>query len=352
MKRVALFGPGNVIYPLESDYLEALSKGSPKDVNVNVNVTVLECKDLSQDSILSRLKSPTLLGGPRAVILRDFFKADLGDLSKISDFFKKDTVAKGLPDLVILEDDSPPSKRHGAELLSSFHEVRDLSLAGLNKKERLLRARSMVESWLEARGMRMSRDAMEFFLNTVDVSYAAFIHTELEKIVTAMGKRDTITLEDVSNLAISTRQEEIYTLTESLAASDREGAIRVLNRLIDQGVHPLAILQVLSTWLLRILILKLVFTSPPQDPGGISFDLFKKRAIPRIEEELGTPIPWPLSGLKPYALYSLWKASLNFYEEEVRNALESLTDLDIALKQGSAMDRLHLELFIMRMTEI
>ena len=347
MKKIALFGPGNVIFPLESAYVETLSRGAP----TNVNVSVIECNGLSEDAIISRLKSPTLLGGPRVVVLRSFFKADLGDYSDIKAFFRKDTKGRGHPDLVIIEDDAPPSKKNSAQFLSHFDEVKDLSLSGLSKRERLSKARSMVESWLENRGKRMERDAVEFFLNTVDVSDAAFIQTELEKIVAAMGNRNTISLDDVSHLTIATRQEEIYSLTESLASCDRHRAIKVLTKLIDQGVHPLAILQILNTWLQRILVLKHLYSSPPTDPGSVTFESFKKKAIPKMEQELGVPIPWPLSGLKPYALYNLWKASLNFCLLEVKEALDSLTELDIALKQGSGIESLHLELLIMRLTK-
>ena len=341
MKKIALFGPGTVIYPVEEEILDGFCKGE----KARAQVTVVDCNGLDAAGVLNRLKSPTLLGGPRVVVLRDFFKADLRDAASLCHFLENDG-RKRTPSLVIIEDESPPSKKEKAPFLSLIHEIRDLSFHGLSRAERIKKARQMIQEFLDGAGKTITRDALELFLKSVELQDPSSVRTEVEKLVTAIGGRSRITVEDVTGVVVSSRQDEVYLLTDALGRCELQQALEVVKNLLAHRVHPLALLQVINTWLLRLYTLKQVFSKPAPDPGRMDFGGFKAGALPRIEEQLGRPLPWPLSGLKPYAIFSLWKASLNFNQQKIAWAIREMTTLDLQLKGGGMDERMVIEMFL------
>lgn len=342
MKKVALFGPGTVIYPKE----EEIVRGFFEELGASPDVTTVDCTGLTLDAVLNRMKAPTLLGGPRAVILREFFKAMVDDPAPVCRFLDKGQ-CRGVPDLVIVEAEAPPAKTEWRPFESVFDEVMDLSLQGLSRGERLQRVRQMVQEILHEMDKAITRDALELFLNSIDVKDPSFVRTELDKLVAAAGTRARITVEDVTRVVVTSKQDEVYSLTDALGRGDVSEVFQVLNNLLTHGVHPLALLQILNTWLLRLYVLKLAFSLPPPDPASIDFNGFKARALPKLKEELGDPLPWPLSGIKPYAIFNLWKASLNFPQQRLARAIREITSVDLALKGGGLHDRSALEIFLL-----
>lgn len=339
---IALLGPGTLIYPVEERIVDSVF-GEVSHRNVEIS----DCEGLNAQAILNRLKSQSLIGGPRIVVLRNFSKSSLDGLSRLADWFKKNKEKKSAP-LVIIEDEVLPQDRQLKGIFNEFTLVIDLSFHALSKKDRVERARTLIDSWLKEAGKTITNDARELFLNSIDLKDPAYIKTELEKVISGVGNRTRITVQDVAKLTVETKQEEIYEFTHALGKKDRTKAYMVLANLLNHGVHPLAILQLLSTWLARVLVLKTIFRDSLGDPDRVSYNIFQAKILPKIKDELGEPLPWPLAKMKPYALFNLWKASMLQNERVLIMAIKDLPRLDIALKSGSGLERIHIERFMER----
>jgi DNA polymerase III subunit delta len=81
----------------------------------------------------------------------------------------------------------------------------------------------------------------------------AAIHTELEKLAAYAGERKQITRADVDLLVISDRKYEVWDLADMLAEKDPQKALQFLNRLLQDGEPPPALLGTLA-WMYRKLL--------------------------------------------------------------------------------------------------
>jgi DNA polymerase III subunit delta len=80
----------------------------------------------------------------------------------------------------------------------------------------------------------------------------ATIDSELEKLATYIGDRKAITVADVEAVSLRDRGREIYELTDAIGSRNAEGALTILDRLLEQSSHPSPILYVVSRHLRRL----------------------------------------------------------------------------------------------------
>jgi DNA polymerase-3 subunit delta len=72
------------------------------------------------------------------------------------------------------------------------------------------------------------------------------IYNEIEKIATYVGERPVIERDDVKQVIAPNRGMSIFTLTDSIASKDVEGALRSLKHLLEEGEYPLKILMMIT----------------------------------------------------------------------------------------------------------
>ncbi|MDW8222390.1 MAG: DNA polymerase III subunit delta [Gemmatales bacterium] len=76
------------------------------------------------------------------------------------------------------------------------------------------------------------------------------LEQELHKLASYVGENDVITVEDVDRLVARNRVQTVWQILEALGRGDAAQALVILERLLEQGEEPLAILGALS-WQLR-----------------------------------------------------------------------------------------------------
>jgi DNA polymerase-3 subunit delta len=76
------------------------------------------------------------------------------------------------------------------------------------------------------------------------------LEQELEKLSTFVGERTSISLEDIDRLVARNRLQTVWQILEALGQGRLSDALVILDRLLEQGEEPLAILGALS-WQLR-----------------------------------------------------------------------------------------------------
>lgn len=221
----------------------------------------------------------------------------------------------------------------------------DLTLKPGSKRERTAALTHYLRKRLSEEGKRMTPEAEALLLERAGPAPAQ-LEMEIQKLAAYSGERDRITAEDVDGLVDLNREEPIYELTTALGEKNSRAALVILDRLWDQGLHPLVILSGLANAYRRLLLTREIIDTlpPPLSQPGMDFPRFTNKIWPRLQEN---PLPGPLTKLKPYALFNLLRAAQRFSREELFRALEALHRIDRGLKSTGADGRSLLEDFIL-----
>lgn len=114
-----------------------------------------------------------------------------------------------------------------------------------------------VRRWIEvtarAEGHEIARDAVVYLVEMVGSNISA-LEQELEKAILYVGPGGRIDTADLEGLTGRSRAHSVFELTDALVKGRAEVAMRVLNRLLDDGEHPLRLLPMVA-WITRQLVI-------------------------------------------------------------------------------------------------
>lgn len=169
---------------------------------------------------------------------------------------------------------------------------------------------------------------------------------EVGKLAVYSGERGRITRDDVVLLVGVSREEPFYELTAALGEKNPPAALRILQRLWEQGFHPLAILSGVTNAFRRLLVAReWLDDSQPAGPSAWKdYSSFRQHILPRLQKN---PPPGPWSHLQPYALFTLLNSARLFSPGESYRALQALQRMDRRLKTTGVEARPLLEDFIL-----
>ncbi len=150
------------------------------------------------------------------------------------------------------------------------------------------------------------------------------LHGELTKLFAYVGTRDLVDVDDVTAIVSDSRVDSVFDLTNALGKRDAAEALRLLQRILAEGVAPLLILSMMvrhfrQLWKTRELL----------DQGVAS------REIPRR------------IGINPYFLDGLVGQARRFQHEQFRAGFELFLGVDLALKSSGAHPAALLERLIL-----
>ena len=169
----------------------------------------------------------------------------------------------------------------------------------------------------------------------------------LEKLITFTGEKPTIDEEDIEAAIGKTREETVFNLTAALVEKNLPVSLSILGDLLDRGDHPVMILAMLAREI-RILLqarLLLEVRSLPPYQAGMDYGRFQKALFPEIKQRLGSATP------HPYVIYQALGHAGRFSRESLIRHLETLVDMDLALKSTAKDARLMLERFLIQVCE-
>lgn len=102
---------------------------------------------------------------------------------------------------------------------------------------------------ISAYGKQIAAEAAELLVELIGGDLG-LLEQELNKLAIYVGQRDGITLQDVDKLVARNRMQTVWQILDALGQGRLAEALLILNRLLEQGEEPLAILGALS-WQLR-----------------------------------------------------------------------------------------------------
>lgn len=228
--------------------------------------------------------------------------------------------------------------------------VVDLDKEKKDKKDGADFARGFIRSLIREKGKEIEPKAIEIIIDRVGHEDLVGLKTEIQKLISQAGDSVRIKAVDVCELVVRHKDEELYKLTGAIGEKDLGKCLNSLNYLVDQGIHPLAILQTIANFLRKMIILRAVFECIPgiQEVKKLKFDTFRDKILPEIKEIRGDALSAMLKGAHPYALYKLSLQAHGFDLDCMLDFLASMAEMDLEFKGGQVSDRILLEVLIFR----
>ena len=203
----------------------------------------------------------------------------------------------------------------------------------------------------------------------------------LEKLIHYVGKRNTITVEDVESVLKRTKKDPIYELTNAIADRNTEKSLFFLGSILASEFHPLQVLSAIVNQIRKLLLAK-DFAQSPHAKGwhaGVSYNLFQQSIMPSIvaydqslleilqnredsisptedgdqgkdkkKRKIKTDLLLARNPKNAYPVYQLLKKSERFSETELVAAVAYLNETDTQLKISAQNPKLILERLIFK----
>jgi len=299
-------------------------------------------------------------------------------------------IEKGFPrnNHLIITTDMVDKRRGLFKTLSSKGMIVDCSVPkGDRRADRIVQESVLVEkmsSILKAGKKTMNQATYMALYEMTGFDLRTFSHN-LEKLISWIGDREQITIEDVAAVLQRTKTDPIYELTNALADRSADRSFFFLDSLLSSGLHPLQVFAALVNQVRKLLLVKDFVKSPYGSDwqAACPYDFFQKRIIPAIVEydrklldqidkwqdmlKEETALQNAVSPAKTkkkknrattdlliaknpknsYPIYLLLKKAEKFSKEELLNAVESLNEADKNLKSSGQNPKLVLEKIIL-----
>ncbi len=200
--------------------------------------------------------------------------------------------------------------------------------------------REMVSKSLAEFDKKMAPRALELLFERVGFHPMAVV-METEKLALSVGSRELITVEDIEAMVGRTREDALFELTDAFGKQQVARTLTLLHRLLDQGIHGLAILATMRNYLRKMLIFRSLQLQPePSWQTGMNAGQFQKVYLPALKERE----EWSdmLKG-HPYALFMSFSKAQEFSCSVLRNYLSQLLQAEYRLKGAPLPPELVLE---------
>lgn len=266
------------------------------------NLVVLNGRDVSGAAVVDHARTLPVYAPHRLVIVRDSQHLKADSLETLREYIKEP-----VPETVLVFVADKIDKRR-----KFFQEF--------SKKGELVEFKGIYDNQLPAfvktqsreLGFSFTEDALQRFCRKVGTNLAE-VHGELVKLKTYAGDRDLVDVDDVTAIVSDSRIESIFELTNAVGRRRAGEALRLLQRMLDDGAAPLLILSMLvrhfrQLWKAREL----------QKQGA------SRKTLPRS------------LGVNPYFLDGILDQAQHFSDRECRRAFDLFLDADLALKSSGS----------------
>ncbi len=279
------------------------------------NLQVFHAKEFRVDDLLDSVRTLPVFAPRRLVVVKDADKLSAGDLDDLSAYVA-DPVAETC--LVFVGEKVDRRKK----FFQAFQKAGALvEHKGLYDNQ----IPAFVREQAAASGFSFTEDAMALFCRRSGTSLQE-IDGELQKLFQYLGENRLVDVADVREIVSDTRVDSIFDMVNAIGRRDAGDALRLLRRLLDEGVAPLLLLSMLTRhfrqlWMSRELL----------DTGVGRKDISKR------------------IGVNPYFIDGLIAQAKLFGHQHYRRSFELFLSTDIALKStggnpGALLEELLLEI--------
>ncbi len=301
------------------------------------------------------LLTPPFLGGDKTVFLRDapFFNplVDPGRFESVKTETARlvDLLKTSLPDgvsFIVLTD----SVNKSTSFYKTFQSLGEVHAFDEPEKEKDAQEDFIprVEQRLAELGLSMPPPVFAAFLDRTGYNLRQ-VEMETEKLSLHLGDRKTVTLEDVHLMVAPVREGKFYEFADTFCGGDLPKTLRVMRRMFDQRVSPVALVVNLQNRLRDLLVLSdCLKRGWARLSGGDRWRSLSWSLPPEAEALLASLEKDPRKG-NPYALSLMAAQAARFPPARWFRWLNAAVDAQSAMTGGDAIDpEISLELFTTR----
>lgn len=177
--------------------------------------------------------------------------------------------------------------------------------------------------------------------------------SELEKLIAFVGDRVGIEKEDVEEAVGRTKEDDIFALTNALSEKNQLAVLDALKHLLDQNMHHLMILTMMSREIRFLLQARVLVDSGklPKFSHSMEYGWFQKVLYPAFSElnASGVKREGLIFGQHPFTVYNALRNCVRFTTARLIALQEDLLAMERALKtSGASSPRLLLENFLLK----
>lgn len=312
LKGVIMFsGDRGLVERMVDETVDALAGPEERELIV----AVLHADEVDERRLLTEVRTLPMFADRRIVVVRQAQKFIIKDKKSPFAAYIEEPVDSTL--LLLSAPDADKRKR--LYTLVKKHGI-VVHCQKLNRKS----APAFVRAEVEAAGKRIDQSAVNALVEMVGTD-AALLANEVRNLVGFVGDRDAITEEDVLAMTANLREENIFNLTEAIAARNVGLALATMEQLFNENAEPIYILSMID-WLLRRLY----------------------GALMAVEEGAAPQKAAEMAGVPPYFRKKFVGQMGRFSISEIVHLLDLLLDTDIGFRQSGRTPQVAMELFVIR----
>jgi len=143
---------------------------------------------------------------------------------------------------------------------------------------------SKMASILSRSGKSIEKDAFAAITEMTGFDLRTFSHN-LEKLINFVGKRQTITIDDVETVLERTRKDPIYEMTNAVAKRDTQQALYFLDAMLSENIHPLQIIAAISNQVRKLIMAKGFLEGEwcRSWNSNMNYTQFKRNVMPEVQ---------------------------------------------------------------------
>ena len=222
----------------------------------------------------------------------------------------------------------------------------DTGASSAARKDQDAVLRDLVQKTLSEMGKTIAPRALTLLLDRVGFHPVAAV-METEKLALSVGDAPTIDLEDLEAMTGRTREEALFAFTEATASRNIDNALKLMNRLLENQLHPLVIVSGLRNHLRKLLFIRaLEAQQTPSYNPGCDFNTFQRGYLAQLK---ASRPEWPkmLAG-HPFVVYKLFQQAENFSVAALKKCLNELLEAEYRLKGSGLPNTVILENMLFR----
>ncbi|HOW56386.1 MAG TPA: DNA polymerase III subunit delta [Smithellaceae bacterium] len=175
---------------------------------------------------------------------------------------------------------------------------------------------------------------------------------ELEKLISFVGERSVIEDKDIETVVGKTREDSIFELTAALSDKNQAAALAALKSLMDQGMHHLMILTMITREIRFLLQAKILINSGriPAMRSAAEYGWFQKNIIPALGQLAEAEVKKEgfLTGQHPFVVFNALRNAERFPYSTLLELQSNLLEIDRQLKSSVSDPHLLLENFLIK----
>ncbi|NIQ38380.1 MAG: DNA polymerase III subunit delta [Proteobacteria bacterium] len=176
-----------------------------------------------------------------------------------------------------------------------------------------------IVTWTGEMGKTISPEAADVMGEMVGNNLSE-VYQELDKLVSYVGERQEIGVDDVETVVSRVKAHTIFDLTEAMGMRNRTGALRILNQMVESGEPPVRILTMIVRQFRLIWMAK------------------EMRSLGTGDSDIGKSL-----GIPSFFLQGFLAQLKNFTTRELATGYRRLFETDMALKSRNTSKKVLLE---------